>query len=100
MPDLSLAFEYQGEQHYIPKYSVYNFASQTTRDAAKRKACVKVKIIGIANFSQAGICLIEVPYWWDGHVDSLATTIHQHRPELFLNTQHLILPFASNNEVT
>jgi hypothetical protein len=27
--------------------------------------------------------LIEIPYWWDNTLSTLAATIHQHRPELF-----------------
>jgi hypothetical protein len=30
-----------------------------------------------------GITLIEIPFWWDGKVDSLIATIHEARPELF-----------------
>ena len=30
-----------------------------------------------------GITLIEVPYWWDKQVSSLASTIYNTRPDLF-----------------
>jgi hypothetical protein len=30
----------------------------------------------------AGITLIEIGYWWDGTKDSLAATIHSHRPDI------------------
>ena len=32
---------------------------------------------------EAGISLVEVPYWWDRTADSLAATIYSHRPDLF-----------------
>lgn len=32
-----------------------------------------------------GITLIEVPYWWDSSVESLAATIQTQRPELVSN---------------
>jgi hypothetical protein len=35
----------------------------------------------LPNFS--GITLIEVPYWWDRKQFSLASSIFQHRPDLF-----------------
>jgi ATP-dependent DNA ligase len=31
----------------------------------------------------AGITLIEVPYWWDKQLNSLAVTIYNQKPELF-----------------
>ena len=30
-----------------------------------------------------GITIIQVPYWWDQQLSSLATTIYNQRPELF-----------------
>ena len=30
-----------------------------------------------------GITLIEVPYWWDKKISSLAATVYNQRPELF-----------------
>ena len=32
-----------------------------------------------------GITLIEVPYWWDGRKESLASTIHQVRSDILLS---------------
>jgi 2-keto-3-deoxy-6-phosphogluconate aldolase len=33
---------------------------------------------------QAGITLIEIPYWWDLSMESLTATIRNQRPDLFL----------------
>ena len=42
---LSLAVEYQGEQHYSPQYWTGNdLAQQKKRDKEKREACVKVNL--------------------------------------------------------
>jgi hypothetical protein len=55
IPSKSIAFEYQGIQHYE---DVYYFGSSLRmyeeRDAEKKKACEEAKI-----------SLIEVPYWWN-----------------------------------
>jgi hypothetical protein len=75
VPELHLAFEYQGEQHY---FNIFSYGAQwgyEKRDAEKRRAC-----------KAAGITLIEVPYWWDFAAESLAATIHQHRPELITSS--------------
>ena len=58
LPELDLAFEYQGEQHFM---SFSHWAGDDglkniqDRDAEKRAAC------GVNH-----ITLIEVPYRWDG----------------------------------
>ena len=31
-----------------------------------------------------GITLLEIPFWWDKKIDSLAATIYMHRPDLFV----------------
>jgi hypothetical protein len=41
-------------------------------DSMKRELC-----------SEAGITLVEIPYWWNKKADSLAATIYAHRPDLF-----------------
>jgi hypothetical protein len=71
-PDLSLALEYQGEQHF--KDSFGNLQIQQIRDKEKQEACKK-----------QGITLIPVPFWWDTKEKSLAATIQIYRPELLLH---------------
>eukprot|EP01114_Cavostelium_apophysatum_P006045 TRINITY_DN1724_c0_g1_i1.p1 TRINITY_DN1724_c0_g1~~TRINITY_DN1724_c0_g1_i1.p1 ORF type:complete len:404 (+),score=49.64 TRINITY_DN1724_c0_g1_i1:149-1360(+) len=71
VPSLSLAFEFQGKQHYQSSPG-YRFSSEPReRDRIKQLAC-----------KQAGITLIEVPYWWDGSSDSLIATIIATRPDI------------------
>jgi hypothetical protein len=55
IPELKLAFEYHGRQHYEDLF-FFGFSLKTyeERDIEKRKACGK-----------ANITLIEVPYWWN-----------------------------------
>lgn len=72
IPNLKLAFEYQGKQHFNQSYFLTGESKQYLLDIQKREAC-----------KAAGITLIEVPYWWDFSVKSLISLIKQHRPELF-----------------
>jgi len=78
LPSLSLAFEYQGEQHYhwVPSLGSSPSLYQQ-RDERKRKLCVLY-----------GITLIVVPYWWSMTVESLIATIIQQRPDLISNADH------------
>jgi hypothetical protein len=81
IPSLSLAFEYQGEQHY---HSVVMYGSLQRRkalDEEKKKICNSI-----------GISLIEIPYWWDGSVDSLLATIHHFRPDCVADTKSSRIP--------
>ncbi len=71
LPNQNLAFEYQGEQHYLDVFSLGTQWQYSMRDREKKIAC-----------NTQGISLIEVPYWWDFETDSLRATIHQHRPDL------------------
>jgi hypothetical protein len=72
LPELSMAFEYQGIQHYEDFY-VFGTLSRVyeERDQEKRRACAK-----------ANITLIEIPYWWDNKIESLAATINSVRSGL------------------
>jgi len=72
IPSFKVAFEYQGRQHY-EKDDMYMYADNDLkeRDIEKKQAC-----------SEAGIKLIEVPYWWDLSTNSLVEIIRKHRPDL------------------
>ncbi|GAK60958.1 hypothetical protein U27_00856 [Candidatus Vecturithrix granuli] len=62
IPSLYLAFEYQGEQHVLPKTiwgGIPALKETQQRDEEKKNAC-----------RQHGITLIEVPHSWDGHEDT------------------------------
>lgn len=56
LPDLRLAFEYQGEQHFRVNqmYKRQQLDVQQQKDEEKRKIC-----------KENNITLIEVPYWWN-----------------------------------
>ena len=69
LPSLSLAFEYQGKQHFEWNFQFGSAASQQQRDYKKRKECIKL-----------GITLIEIPYSWDHTSSSLLSLIRKQRP--------------------
>jgi hypothetical protein len=75
LPNLKLAFEYQGEQHY-GRHGIQRFNAKglAIRDEQRRQACAR-----------NGITLIEIPYWWDQQLSSLVATIHKRRPDLIPN---------------
>jgi len=71
-PSLSLAFEYQGEHHYL--HSIFGELPKIqNRDDRKKH---------LSNF--IGISLIQVPFWWNRQISSLAETIKYHRPDIIL----------------
>jgi hypothetical protein len=49
------------------------------RDKEKKTAC-----------SSQGITLIEIPFWWDLHIESLAATIIKYRPDLSPRFQGIV----------
>jgi len=71
-PELNLAFEYQGAQHY-EQLSVYgNVSDQMVRDTNKVARCL-----------EHGITLIAVPFWWNKKRPALLAAILAERPDLF-----------------
>jgi hypothetical protein len=87
LPSERLAFEYHGEQHYHDIKVFGNHWDRMQRDKEKRSAC-----------SEEGITLIEVPYWWDKSIASLAATIQQQRSGLIdhkLNLSGEAIPLKS-----
>eukprot|EP00027_Filamoeba_sp_ATCC50430_P012117 CAMPEP_0168573886 /NCGR_PEP_ID=MMETSP0413-20121227/18779_1 /TAXON_ID=136452 /ORGANISM="Filamoeba nolandi, Strain NC-AS-23-1" /LENGTH=312 /DNA_ID=CAMNT_0008607177 /DNA_START=21 /DNA_END=956 /DNA_ORIENTATION=- len=60
------AIEYHGEQHYQKTFLFGSEVYQQQRDADKRDLC-----------KERGITLIEIPFWWDRSIESLAATLHQ-----------------------
>lgn len=72
IPELSIAIEYQGPQHYttLPK-CFGSHSALLERDNDKRMVC-----------ASSGITLIEVPYTWDLTRDSVLKLVRHHRPEV------------------
>jgi hypothetical protein len=75
VPFHSLAFEYQGRQHYFQHFMYGSPQEQQTRDKLKKDVC-----------ERSGITLIEIPFWWDEQQPSLLATIKKYRPELVPQT--------------
>jgi hypothetical protein len=71
VPKYSIAFEYQGEHHFVDIYSLGVQWRNSERDEEKGIAC-----------QEAGITLIQVPYWWNFKKNSLMATIYQVREDL------------------
>lgn len=71
IPSLSLAFEYQGEQHYFQNALFADASLIHERDEEKRRLC-----------RETNITLIEIPFWWDYNIDDLEATIHHYRPDI------------------
>jgi hypothetical protein len=77
VPNLALAFEYNGEQHYrdLPIYAK-NLDRQKHLDKRKDE-----------ELKEYGITLITIPYWWDKTEESLMATIHYCRPDIIYNIE-------------
>lgn len=69
LPERNLAFEYNGPQHYeeIPFFGPLEAIQ--ARDSRKQELC-----------RSAGIRLVNVPYWWDMQIASLAATVEHAFP--------------------
>jgi hypothetical protein len=92
IPSLSLAFEYQGEQHYRNNAIIGNFEASQIRDQEKQAKC-----------RQFGITLLHIPYWWKKDKEYLEELVHLHRPDLLhasvsLSIGHLHVPISTSNE--
>ncbi len=71
LPKENLAFEYQGQHHFIDIYALGPKWYQKQRDEEKRVLCL-----------DNNITLIDVPYWWDFEPSSLISTIFKHRIDI------------------
>ena len=80
IPELKLAFEYQGEWHFIEHWSVGSGSTRGSltdtqfRDEEKRVAC-----------RENGITLIEVDFTWDRERDSVVKKLEEEAPEIPLS---------------
>jgi len=72
LPEVNLAFEYQGAQHY-EQLDVYgDLSDRVKRDEGKAAQC-----------KASGLTLIAVPFWWNKERPALLSAILEHRPDLF-----------------
>jgi hypothetical protein len=69
-----LAFEYQGEPHYVD-ISIYG-------QLHRRQTSDQQKADIAKNY---GITLIPIPFWWDKEHSSIISTLYSLRPDLSLS---------------
>jgi hypothetical protein len=74
IPSLSLAFEYQGEQHYKDFILRGTYKEKQERDREKEQACFNY-----------GVTLIQVPYWWKKDPKTIKEMIQKQRPDVLDN---------------
>jgi hypothetical protein len=90
IPSLSLALEYQGEQHFHHSHIFAETHSQQQQwDQYKQTLC-----------RELGVDLIRVPYWWDREPDSLAATIHHYRPDIIPNSPPRARPILQHRDLS
>jgi len=70
LPELRLGFEYQGLQHYTNVPVFIPALGRSQADSQKRQT-----------FANAGITVIEVPYWWTLDLKKMKMEIAAQRPE-------------------
>ena len=75
--------------------------SSKNRDKAKLEKCKELgkKYMKKYIIQFPGITLIEIPYWWDRKLPSLAVTIYNSRPDLFdIKPQGTAIPLTPPTE--
>eukprot|EP00028_Trichosphaerium_sp_Am-I-7-wt_P005596 CAMPEP_0168525724 /NCGR_PEP_ID=MMETSP0405-20121227/11487_1 /TAXON_ID=498012 /ORGANISM="Trichosphaerium sp, Strain Am-I-7 wt" /LENGTH=303 /DNA_ID=CAMNT_0008548319 /DNA_START=133 /DNA_END=1044 /DNA_ORIENTATION=+ len=82
VPKHDLAIEYQGEHHYHENMAYSQpKAMYLLRDFEKAQHC-----------KDNGICLVPIPYWWPGDLDTLVATLLYFKPDLEVShkiTKHI-----------
>jgi len=71
LPSLSLAFEYQGQQHFHTNSFFGDVTPKIVKDKEKMQKCKKL-----------GITLVEVPYWWGESREEIVDMIGRVRGDL------------------
>src|SRR5690242_14852154 len=82
LPKLRIAFEYQGEHHYITTAMYGTPDQQQLRDQQKLEACEANGITLVRCCIAVTNNQIPVPFWWDRSLESLKATIRTARPDL------------------
>jgi len=72
LPQLNLAFEYQGEQHYDSDVTIFG-------NSEKRQSMDRLKS---SELERGGMTLVSVPFWWGRSRDKLLELILASRPDL------------------
>lgn len=94
LPSFNLAIEYQGEQHYHELGTAFGHSGgligYSLRDRKKKEECTLRGMCesDVNYFYNLGICLVVVPYWWDGTTESLKEIIYFFDPSLFQKLKH------------
>ena len=71
LPQLKLAFEYQGQQHYTEQSFIRPLSIIKQLDNLK-----------LQKATELGITVIRIPFWWDKKINNLIGTIIQIRPDI------------------
>eukprot|EP00026_Physarum_polycephalum_P009957 Phypoly_transcript_10098.p1 GENE.Phypoly_transcript_10098~~Phypoly_transcript_10098.p1 ORF type:complete len:437 (+),score=59.46 Phypoly_transcript_10098:103-1311(+) len=71
LPSLSLALDYQGEQHYDSNEFFGDTVVRQNTDTEKRSI-----------LERKGYTFVQVDSWWDRSYPSLASIIHKYRPDI------------------
>lgn len=82
LPELNLAFEYQGYQHFHDSEVFGSAEVRIARDQEKRQACDdsgKFDLFTVLPWE--GITLIEIPYWWPKNIDLLRAALEKAKKE-------------------
>ncbi len=66
-------------------HSIHYSPAVMDRDQRKKLACLEL-----------GINVITIPYWWNGELSSLATTIHMVRPDIDIPSVWLKSPIPKD----
>lgn len=85
VPDLALAFEFQGAQHFSDVQVFSPKEDVARRDQEKREACTRQAITLIEvrhTLLVPFFSLVQVPHWWPQNTSDLRREIVMRRPEL------------------
>eukprot|EP00028_Trichosphaerium_sp_Am-I-7-wt_P000504 CAMPEP_0168535040 /NCGR_PEP_ID=MMETSP0405-20121227/18388_1 /TAXON_ID=498012 /ORGANISM="Trichosphaerium sp, Strain Am-I-7 wt" /LENGTH=141 /DNA_ID=CAMNT_0008562121 /DNA_START=94 /DNA_END=519 /DNA_ORIENTATION=- len=85
VPQLQLAVEYQGTQHYTDIPGRFGITIlQGARDMEKKTLC-----------KSYGITIVNIPYWWKGDKESVMATINYHRPDIQVDVHPGMMPLIN-----